>query len=117
MLRLIKQFALKTGLIYLMSHTAYVSLGTTRQLLLCILLITISTYIAEFISHIVYIHTEKSVYALFMTNDTKTALHVIGLIGILIFTIVIPIFIMNGTSGIQTLYGNLFIKFAAACIL
>lgn len=117
MLRFIKNFALKIGLVYLMTFTGCVSLGSVKQMLLCILLITVSTYIAGFIIDFSLWHTKKSIYSLFMLEGTKAVICTLGLIGTLIFLIPIPIIIMNLTSGILVLYDNVFIKLAVVLIL
>lgn len=117
MLRFIRTFVIKLGTAYLLSYSGCVFLGSMNQLLLCILLITISTYIAEFISNCFDDFVNNSIYGLFMSTNNRMQLIIGSIVICLIFLIVIPIIIINYTSGMQILYDNIFIKLVVVCIL
>lgn len=115
MLRFIKTFILKLGLMHIMSYSGYVFLGSIKQLMLCILLITISAYIGEYISDCIEDCLNDGAYQLLLPINTKIRLQLLMLILCLVFFVILPIIIMNQTSGIRI--DNIFIDVLVPYIL
>lgn len=117
MLQFVKTFTLKLGLVYLMSYSGCVLLGSAEQLLWCILLITISAFIAELLTDCVVAIVKNSVCGLFLSDDSKIQILAVTLTICVMCFIIVPMIIISKTSGIQVLYDNGFVKLFVVCIL
>lgn len=111
MIRFIKHILIKTGIAFMLPFTGCVTLGSNRAFLTCILLITISTYIAEFSENI----ANTAVTSIFLRDSIKIWIIIIHLIICTLFLIIIPYMIIQYTKGIQPING--FIQLAVVIII
>ncbi len=117
MIRFLRIFSLRVGLIYLLTYSGLVFIGQTKSFLLCILLCTICSYITEILGTLGTDYVTNSVYALFMSQDEKIAIQLINLIISLCMLTVVPAVIIDVTSGILVWDDNIFIKIVVVLII
>lgn len=117
MIRFLKIFSLRVGLVYLLTYSGLVFIGQTKSFLLCILLCTICSYITEILGTLGTNYVTNSVYALFMSQDEKIAIQLINLIISLCMLTVVPAVIIDMTSGILVWNDNTFIKIVVVLII
>lgn len=117
MIRFLKIFSLRVGLVYLLTYSGLVFIGQTKSFLLCILLCTICSYITEILGTLGTNYVTNSVYALFMSQDEKIAIQLINLIISLCMLTVVPAVIIDMTSGILVWNDNIFIKIVVVLII
>lgn len=117
MIRFLRIFSLRVGLIYLLTYSGLVFIGQTKSFLLCILLCTICSYITEILGTLGTDYVTNSVYALFMSQGEKIAIQLINLIISLCMLTVVPAVIIDVTSGILVWDDNIFIKIVVVLII
>lgn len=109
MIRFLKIFSLRVGLVYLLTYSGLVFIGQTKSFLLCILLCTICSYITEILGALGTYYVINSVYAL--------SIQLINLIISLCMLTVVPAVIIDMTSGILVWNDNIFIKIVVVLII
>lgn len=117
MIRFLRIFSLRVGLIYLLTYSGLVFIGQTKSFLLCILLCTICSYITEILGDLGPYYVTNSIYAPFMSEDKKIAIQLINLIISLCMLTVVPAIVIDVTSGILVWDDNIFIKIAVVLVI
>lgn len=108
----IRTFSLKLGLLYLISLTGLATINPAGHILTCTLLLTILTFIIEFISGILDDFVNDHTYL--MTYDQKLEIEVLNIIICLIGMVIIPVVILCVTDDI---HGSVWAKIFLSIVL